>query len=127
LRAFFGARLEPGFELFARMAQLTVHLEQVDLVITGEGAMDKSTMMGKGVGEIAKKCRELNIHCIGLAGAVSQTRNRKEKWFVAQHGLTELTTVRNAKARAAFWLEQLAERVAAKPLIQSLPLRPQAG
>ena len=72
--AFLGAELRPGFELFARQAALERRLRAADLVVTGEGAIDRSTLMGKGVGQIARRCRELNIPCIGLAGMVSAER-----------------------------------------------------
>jgi glycerate kinase len=127
LRVFLGARVEPGFALFARLADLNGHLERVDLVITGEGSIDPSTTMGKGVGELARSCRELKIPCIGLAGQVVQSRSRKQKCFASLHGLTELTTAGNAKAKAAFWLEELAAGVAANPTIQSLRACPPAG
>jgi len=51
LLAFSGARLEPGFDLFARLARLDQRLRSADLVITGEGCIDPSTLMGKGVGQ----------------------------------------------------------------------------
>ncbi len=109
LRCFAGARLRPGFELFARMAELRRRLRSADLVITGEGAIDDSSLMGKGVGEVAHWCRKLKIPCIGLAGMVTA---RSESDFAAKHGLTDLTTVSEAKRRPAFWLEKLAERTA---------------
>ena len=71
LLAFLGAELQPGFDLFARQAGLERRLRAADLVITGEGAIDRSTLMGKGVGQIAQRCRQLKIPCIGLAGMVS--------------------------------------------------------
>ncbi len=43
----------------------------------GEGAIDRSTLMGKGVGQIARRCRELKIPCIGLAGMVSAGREHR--------------------------------------------------
>ena len=110
LRNFLGARLEPGFDLFARLSDLPRRLQQADLVITGEGAIDPSTLMGKGVGRIAERCAGSKIPCLGLAGTV--TAGRKQKFFTELHGLTELTSAKNAKQRAAFWLERLAERVA---------------
>jgi glycerate kinase len=107
LRVFLGARLEPGFDLFARRAKLAQRLRGVGLVITGEGAIDVSTAMGKGVGEIAARCRELKIPCLGLAGTVMGAP--KGNLFTAVHGLTELATAEKARADAAGWLEKLAE------------------
>ena len=109
--AFLGARLEPGFDLFARLAQLQRRLRSTGLVITGEGAIDPSTGMGKGVGEIARRCRRLNIPCVGLAGAIVGAHN-PGRLFTEVRALTELTTVEQAKADARYWLEQLAATVA---------------
>ena len=94
LLAFLGAELQPGFDLFARQAALERRLRAADLVVTGEGAIDRSTLMGKGVGQIARRCRELKIPCIGLAGMVSGARQRD----LPGHALTELTSVAQAKA-----------------------------
>ena len=110
LQVFLGAELTPGFDLFARHAGVERRLRAVDLVITGEGAIDSSTLMGKGVGQIAQRCRQLKIPCIGLGGVVSIT-SRAKGAFTQTHGLTELTSVRQAKAQPVRWLERLAEQV----------------
>jgi glycerate kinase len=111
LLAFLGAELQPGFDLFARQAALERRLGTVDLVVTGEGAIDRSTLMGKGVGQIARRCRKLNIPCVGLAGVVS-TSAGANTFFTQVHALTELTTVAQAQAKPAYWLERQAQRVA---------------
>jgi glycerate kinase len=111
LMAFLGARAEPGFELFARFAKLEKQLRVTDLVITGEGCIDESTFMGKGVGEIARRCRKKKIPCVALAGniAASAAVNR---FFVEAHALSELTTLAKAKKNSAVWLERLTEQTA---------------
>lgn len=111
LLAFLGATLEPGFELFANLARLEQRLTNVELVITGEGAIDESTLMGKGVGQMARRCSRLNIPCIGLAGSVSP-ECRSDKLFAQARGLTELTNVAEAKANPAQWLAKLAAEAA---------------
>jgi glycerate 2-kinase len=111
LMAFLGAQLHPGFDLFARHAALERRLRAADLVIAGEGAIDRSTLMGKGVGQIARRCRRLKIPCIGLGGSVSAGRGTA-KYFAQIHALTDLTTVQQATAQPALWLERLAQRVA---------------
>jgi glycerate kinase len=113
LLAFLGGELQPGFDLFARQAALERHLGAADLVVTGEGAIDCSTLMGKGVGQIAQRCRQLNIPCIGLAGMVSANLEGGAL-FTQAYGLTELTTVTQAKVRPAYWLERLARMAAAQ-------------
>ena len=108
--AFVGGRLESGFDLFANEAHLERAIREADLVITGEGAIDRSTTMGKGAGSVAKLAARLNVPCIGLCGVTSSAANL----FTQLHSLTELTTLDEAKARAGLWLRDLARRAAAQ-------------
>ena len=112
MRAFLGAKLEAGFSLFARHARLAERMEKVDLVITGEGAIDEQTLMGKGVGELAGVCRERKVPCVALAGVVRDPA-QAQKLFVATHALTpEFASREQAMTETAIWLERLAERAA---------------
>ena len=111
LLAFLGAKPEAGFEIFSRHAKLDQRLCEVELVVTGEGAIDGSTLMGKGVGQIAQCCAAKKIPCLGLAGAVAK-EGRRNELFSQVGALTDLTDVKEAKAQPAFWLERLAEQTA---------------
>ncbi|MGD0743727.1 MAG: glycerate kinase [Verrucomicrobiota bacterium] len=111
LNAFLGAKFETGFDLFARYSKLRRRIRSADLVLTGEGAIDASTMMGKGTGQIAALCREMRVPCIALAGVV-RTGGDKRRLFARTLALTELTSEAKAKAAPALWLEQLAKRAA---------------
>jgi glycerate kinase len=112
LRAFLQASLRPGFGLFAEFTQLDKHLDRADVVITGEGSIDASTWMGKGVGELVQRCQRRGLPCLGLAGVVAE-RDQLPKVFAQLHSLTPgLTTAESAKSRAAFWLARLAEQAA---------------
>ncbi len=56
--AFLGAKLQSGFSIFNEQIQLESHIEQADLIITGEGRLDSQTLYGKtikGICEIAQK------------------------------------------------------------------------
>lgn len=111
LRAFAGARLEPGFDLYARYARLDEEMSTASLVITGEGGIDESTAMGKGVGRVADHCRDLGIRCLALGGNVKRTR-KLERLFERLYALTDLTSITQAKAEPAVWLERLARKAA---------------
>jgi glycerate kinase len=111
LMAFVGARAEPGFDLFGRFAKLDKHLRAADLVITGEGRIDASSFMGKGVGEIGRRCRKWKIPCIAVAGEIA-ARASVDGVFTEARALTELTTLKEAKRNPERWLECLAARVA---------------
>jgi glycerate kinase len=107
LMAFGGARIEPGFEMFARFAKLSQRLGSANLVITGEGRIDSSTFMGKAAGQIAEQCRVRNIPCLGLAGE-TERGTKANRVFQKVLALTDLTTASDARARPAYWLERLA-------------------
>jgi glycerate 2-kinase len=111
LAAFAGGNLEPGFEIFAEQAELDRRLVRADLVITGEGSIDHSTLMGKGVGQIAEKCEKLGIPCIGLAGVVAPDA-RIRQVFGQIHSLLDTTSKRGAMTRPAYWLDYLARKIA---------------
>ena len=111
LTAFAGARLESGFDLFARVARLEERIRAADLVITGEGAMDEQTRMGKGVGQIAQCCARRGAPCLGFAGAITRSV-RQNKLFAHMRELTELAPLPRAQSQAAHLLKQLAEETA---------------
>jgi glycerate kinase len=50
--AALGARLEPGFEVVARAAGFEAALEGADLVVTGEGRFDRTSLEGKVTGGV---------------------------------------------------------------------------
>ena len=82
------------------------------MVITGEGAIDTQTLMGKGVGELALLCAKQNIPCIGLAGLVTDPVEAR-KLFKLALGLTpDFTTREKAMNETAQQLEQLAQQAA---------------
>jgi glycerate kinase len=47
-----GARLEPGFEVVARATGFEAALDGVDLVVTGEGRFDRTSLDGKVTGSV---------------------------------------------------------------------------
>jgi glycerate kinase len=52
LLAFCGARLRPGAEAVAEVVGLEARVREADLVITGEGALDATSLGGKVVGHV---------------------------------------------------------------------------
>ncbi len=111
LMAFANAKPESGFEIFSHAADLEKRLRKTDLVLTGEGAIDRQTVMGKGVGQVALLCKKLEIPCIGIAGVVLE-KAKAEKLFAQTRGLTEITSLKKAKTSPAQFLEKLTEEIA---------------
>lgn len=116
LRTFLGARLESGFGIFARQAQLENRIASADLVITGEGAIDRQTYMGKGTGQVALVCQRLGVRCLGLAGMAEAPLDGSVNagLFHQVAGITPaLTHPAEAKSKPDLWLSRLAEKIAA--------------
>jgi len=111
LSVFTGAKLKPGFDLVARQAGLKKLIRESDLVITGEGAIDRQTLMGKGTGEIAVLCRTAKVPCVGLAGMV-EDKKRAKRLFTDTSALLDITTEKAAMGDSARWLAKLSSTVA---------------
>ena len=107
LMTFAAAKPESGFEIFASYAGLEKKICASDLVITGEGALDQQTLMGKGVGQVALLCKKIGVPCVGLAGVVTEPEKAR-KLFAQTRGLVEITDLPNAKSKPGFFLEKVA-------------------
>jgi len=114
LRVFLGASLESGFGIFCRQANLEERIATADLVITGEGAIDRQTYMGKGTGQVAQLCQRHGVRCIGLAGMTEgmQIGAGQQRLFHLVAGMSPtLTSPVEAKSKPSLWLGRLAEKV----------------
>lgn len=70
LMAGAGARLVPGFDLVAAWLDLDARLEAADVVLTGEGRFDRSSLRGKGPGAVAALARRRGKPAHVFAGRV---------------------------------------------------------
>lgn len=61
LEVFLGARVVGGTSWVLRRVGFDAELEDADLVITGEGAYDRTTGRGKVVGEVLRRAREAGV------------------------------------------------------------------
>lgn len=61
-----GAENRSGFEVVAEATQLGTAMEGADLVLTGEGQLDKTTPRGKTPWGVAQMARSRNIPCIAF-------------------------------------------------------------
>jgi glycerate kinase len=70
LMAAARARLVSGSELMTAWMRLNERIGEVDLVITGEGRFDRSSLSGKGPGEIATRSLDLGKTTHVFAGSI---------------------------------------------------------
>ena len=113
LMAFLGATLKPGIEIILEAVELEKKILDADLVITGEGKMDKQTLAGKtpyGVARAAGKHQKPVIAICGTLGEGAEVLyrhgfraifpNRKDSMSVeeAMRKAKELTAETAARA-----------------------------
>jgi len=70
LVAFTNAKIESGIDLVCEVLGLDVHLEGADLVITGEGRADASTVYDKAPVGVARRAKSRGIPVVSLVGSL---------------------------------------------------------
>jgi glycerate kinase len=69
--AALGAELVPGAELVLDLIRFDERAEAADLVVTGEGTVDATTLEGKAPGAVRTRCERLGVRCDLFGGIVS--------------------------------------------------------
>ncbi len=70
--ASLGAELVPGAEYVFEQTGFRERVARADLVVTGEGAVDRTTFEGKAPGEAVRVCRKLDVPCVLFGGRVEE-------------------------------------------------------
>ncbi len=68
LLTFCGAAVRSGFEVVAEAIDLRSKIERADIVITGEGKLDRQTLAGKAPAGVARVARELKKPVFAIVG-----------------------------------------------------------
>lgn len=82
LMAAAGAQLVPGFELVSDWLGLTTRINAADIILTGEGRFDATSLGGKGPGSIAAQARRSGKTAHVFAGSLGIEADR------AHHAIT---------------------------------------
>ena len=77
--AALGATLRPGFELVAAQIDLDRRARAADLVLTGEGRLDATSVQGKVTGAVVTLCDRLGVPVHVVAGTVAEVP-RWRRW-----------------------------------------------
>jgi glycerate kinase len=72
LMSFCGATIRPGFDVVAEAVGLESKMKDVDLVITGEGSLDRQTLEGKTPAGVARMARKLGKKVFAIVGRASE-------------------------------------------------------
>jgi len=72
LMAFLDTAPEPGARLVMETAELPQLLQGADLVVTGEGRLDRSTLEGKAPAHVARLAKAAGIPVLALCGSCEE-------------------------------------------------------
>ena len=78
LMSFVGAVMKPGFEVVAESVGLESRMEDVDVVITGEGSLDRQTLEGKTPAGVAQLARKLGKRVFAIVGRATYDRQVRD-------------------------------------------------
>jgi glycerate 2-kinase len=78
LMSFCRAKIRPGFDVVAEAVGLESKMQDVDLVITGEGSLDRQTLEGKTPAGVARMARKLGKRVFAIAGRSDGNRQVRE-------------------------------------------------
>lgn len=112
-QAFFPAELKRGIDVVLDYIGLDGHLQETDLVITGEGKVDHQTAFGKTALGVSQRANRSNVPTIILAGSVGKGTD-----VLHEHGVVSIHSIINspmalqeAMQNAAELLEESAEQI----------------
>jgi glycerate kinase len=112
LMAFAAAELLPGIDMVCDVVNFDAHLQGADLVITGEGRADRSTIFNKAPVGVARRALAEGVPTLLLAGSLGPGHRE-----LYQHGIAAIACIadspmsfRQSLGRTAELLEGAAER-----------------
>ena len=109
---FCGATILPGFEVVAEAVGLESKMKEADLVITGEGSLDRQTLEGKTPAGVARLARKLRKPVFAVVGRASDDREVRELFDgIYQNARPGMSQQENMK-RAAELLRENARELA---------------
>ncbi len=103
LLVFCGATLRPGFDVVAEAAGFRERLARADVVVTGEGRLDRQTAFGKTAAGVARAAREARKPAVAIVGGIAGgPESEPARLFDAVFALTPgLASPEEATGRAA--------------------------
>jgi glycerate 2-kinase len=112
LVAFCQAKIHSGVEKIIEFIGLEEHLQDADLLITGEGRIDSQTINGKVALGVARKAKKYGVPVIAIVGSIGEGAE-----IVYNHGIdaivdiiSEPMTLENALENGISLLEKTSER-----------------
>jgi glycerate kinase len=115
LMSFCGAKIRPGFNVVAEAVGLEAKIEDADIVITGEGSLDRQTLEGKTPVGVARLARKLGKRVFAIVGRATNDPEVREVFdAVYENARPGMSQEENMKCAAELLREN------ARDLVQTL-------
>ena len=115
LMSFCGAVIRPGFDVVAESVGLESKMKDVDVVITGEGSLDRQTLEGKTPAGVARLARKFGKRIFAIVGRASEDRQVRELfdavYVTTRPGMGEKESIAHAAALLRERARELAENL----------------
>jgi glycerate kinase len=112
LMSFCGAKIRPGFDVVAEAVGLEAKIKDADIVITGEGSLDRQTLEGKTPAGVASLARKLGKPVFAIIGRATNDPEVREVFdAVYENARPGMSQEENMK-RAAELLRENARELA---------------
>ena len=72
IAALFGGRLVPGIQVVLDIVKFDQIAKDADLILTGEGKLDRQSIRGKVISGIAKRAQKLGVPVVAIAGGIER-------------------------------------------------------
>ena len=86
--AVLGAMPSSGIELLLRIVNFDTIIADASLVITGEGRIDRQTVMGKAPAGVLRHAKRVGVRCIAVGGGVQWCDELRDSDFDAIYAAT---------------------------------------
>jgi len=115
LLSFCDAKVRPGFDVVAEAVGLESKIKDADVVITGEGSLDRQTLEGKTPAGVARLAQRLGKPVFALVGRASKDPKVREifdgVYENARPGMSQEENMRRAEELLRDNARQLAKKL----------------
>lgn len=89
MTALLGAKITKGIDMVLDACHFENIIRDADYVITGEGKIDRQTLMGKAPAGVLRRAKALGIPTIAVGGAIEWCKELEDSGFHSMHCINE--------------------------------------
>ncbi len=104
LKIFFGAVLRSGIETLLDLCDFDKLIQGSDLIITGEGRLDRQSVSGKAVQGVGLRAKKAGVPCIAICGCTGEGFEK-----IKEYGVSKVVTLTDDKVTQEYAMEHAEE------------------